>query len=182
MVTVGFRSRCTLRTDVTSSRDIPRTWRLEYPDERRRERGKGGRRRRMPRWMGGWEQDPWERLRDVLSRRPRAWGCWLVLLHTDRARNQAQLRTRIQQKQADWRSNPPKLDFNKHPTYLPIREARDCVRLYATIRNKRRECNASSASELAETTKSHAKQLCYKYKRIEIQTTSLFFFRVSPSL
>lgn len=50
-VTVGFRSRGALRTNVTSSRDIPRTWHLGYPDERERERE---RRRRMPRRRNGW--------------------------------------------------------------------------------------------------------------------------------
>jgi len=49
IVTVGFLSRSALRTDVTSSRDIPRTWRLGYPvrereRERERERGREGER------------------------------------------------------------------------------------------------------------------------------------------
>lgn len=46
MVTVGFRSRCTLKTDVTSSRDIPRTWapwisRRERKSEREEEKVDG---------------------------------------------------------------------------------------------------------------------------------------------
>lgn len=58
MVTVGFRSRCALRTDVTSSRDIPEPGVLDT-SAREKEREGGGdegrrrKRRRIARWMGG---------------------------------------------------------------------------------------------------------------------------------
>ena len=86
-------ARFALRTDVTSSRDIPRTWHLRYLDERERQidrerEGRGEGEGATSSWIRSWEQDPRERLWGVLSWRPRAWGCWLMLFHTDHAHNQ----------------------------------------------------------------------------------------------
>lgn len=99
MVRVGFRSRGALRTNVTSSRDIPRTWRLGYPDERERERERGG---------AGWEEkenavaEEWEAENRILENvfafsrgvfaHEDAGLCYSI--RTAHATSQAQLRTR----------------------------------------------------------------------------------------
>lgn len=122
---VGFCSRIVLKTDVTSSRDIPEIPApRENPGEGERKTGEEEEKEEVYPEVYGRSRTGFLRMSFVGSSRARNASLCCI---PSGPRTQAQLcttRTTDSTRANDWRSNPPKLDFNKHPTYLSIYKAR----------------------------------------------------------